>query len=170
MKKFMLILTLLAMISLAHAKAPQKWQRPMLEIAPKATLYIGSVRFGLGADVVFNPFKNLSFRTGVIEMNFGEGGSFFTLNRGQFYQIGSVEVLYYLSMPNMHPYVDAGFSLGVDGGTAFAIGGGMGLDFVMDKRMTFFAEPSIIISDLGEGTETDFVFRFSAGIKLGLIK
>ncbi len=165
-----MIIALLAMISLAHAKAPKKWQRPMLEIAPKATLYIGSVRFGLGADVVFNPFKNISFRTGVIEMNFGEGGSYFSLNRGLFYQIGSVEVLYYLPMPNMRPYIDAGFSLAADGGTAFAIGGGMGLDFVMAKGMTFFAEPSIIISDAGEGFETDFVFRFSAGVKLGLIK
>jgi hypothetical protein len=170
MKKVIMVLVILVLTAQVYAKVPKKWKRPMLELQPKASLYIGSVRFGFGADVIFNPFKNLGFRVGLAELSFGEGYTCFTLNRNSYGQSGSFEVLYYLPMPNMQPYIHGGFGLSANGGTSFALSGGMGLDFVMAKNMAFFAEPGIIIADAGETSDTDFIFRLAAGIKLGLIR
>ncbi|MCK4252752.1 hypothetical protein KAX97_15000 [candidate division WOR-3 bacterium] len=162
MKKIIIVLLLLFCVSTAYAKV---MKRPFVQIAPKASLYIGSVRFGFGAEVVFNPLRNIGFRMDLTEISFGDGGTMFTLNRGT-----SFDVLYYLPMRKMQPYVHAGFGFSANGATVFSIRGGMGFDFAMRKGMKFFVEPGIIISSVsvGEDSDTDVMFRLSAGAKFGI--
>jgi hypothetical protein len=162
MKKLLIVLLLVLCISTAYAK---RYKRPLVQIDPKATLYIGSVRFGFGAEVVFNPLKNLGFRMDLTEISFGDGGTLFTLNRGT-----GFDVLIYIPMKGLQPYAFAGFGLSANGGTNFTIDGGMGFDFVMNKKMNFFVEPGIIISSISVGgvSNTDFMFKVSGGAKFGI--
>jgi len=161
MKKIFIILMLLFFVTTVYARVPK---RPLVQIAPKASLYIGSVRFGIGAEVIFNPLRNIGIRFDATEISFGEGGAVFSLNQG-----AGFDALIYLPMSGMQPYVHAGFGLTANGGTSFSIRGGIGADFVMNKKLTFFAEPGIMIVDQG-AADTDFVFRLSGGAKFGILK
>ncbi|MBA7521298.1 hypothetical protein ES705_13405 [subsurface metagenome] len=164
MKKIIIVLLLVFCVSTAYAKI---MKRPFVQIEPKGTLYIGSVRFGLGTSVIFNPLRNIGFRFNLAEINFGEGGTFFSLNQGFFYEGGSFDILYYLPMRKMQPYIHAGFGLATNGQTMFSIRGGVGLDFAMNKKLALFVEPGIMIIDPG-AADTDFVFRLSGGAKFGI--
>ena len=162
MKKLFIILLLVLCISTAYAK---KAKRPLVQFAPKASLYIGSVRFGVGAEVVFNPLRSLGFRMGLTEVTFGTGGTAFNLNHGT-----SFDIFFYIPMRKLQPYAYAGFGLSANGGTRFSIDGGIGLDFVMSRGMNFFVEPGIVISSISVGgvSNTDFMFRLSGGVKFGI--
>jgi hypothetical protein len=165
MKRLIIVLLLVCCISLVYAKT----KTPFVQLEPKGTLYIGSVRFGIGASVIFNPFANLGFRFNLAEINFGEGGTFFSLNQGFFFEGGSFDVLYHLPMRQLQPYVHAGFGLATNGATVFSIRGGMGLDFTMNRRLTLFVEPGIMIIDAG-GDDTNFYFRCAGGAKFGIFQ
>jgi len=170
MKKVFIILMLLFFVTTVYARVPK---RPLVQIGPRASLYISSIRLGMGAEVVFNPLRFIGVRFDMVEVSFGEGGTFFSLNEGLLYQGcgGSLDVLYYLPIRGLQPYVHSGFGLFTDGDEAnsFFIRGGMGLDFVMNKQTTFFAESGIMIIDPGAG-DTDFIFRLGGGAKFGILK
>jgi hypothetical protein len=166
MKKFIVVALLIFSISFTYAKT----KRPFIQLEPKGTLYIGPVtRFGIGASVIFNPFTNLGVRFNIAEINFGDGGTFFSLNQGFFFEGASFDILYHLPMRQLQPYVHAGFGLAANGGTRFSIRGGMGLDFTMNRKLTLFVEPGIMIIDAG-GEDTDFYFRCAGGAKFGIFQ
>ncbi len=170
MKKLFVVLALVLLVSTAGAKIRKTPRRSLVEIGPKASLYIGDeTRFGIGADVLVNPLRNLAVRFGITEVSFGDGGTWFTLNQGFWYHGGSLDALIYLPMRGMQPYVHAGFGLTANGDASFLIRGGMGFDYTWAQGTDLFVEPGIIIIDPGYG-DTDFVFRLTFGAKFGLLK
>jgi len=162
MKKILIITAVLLLVVAAEAKS----YRSLVEIEPKASLYIGSVRFGLGCDVVFNPLRTVGFRLGVTELSFGDYTQFY-LNHST-----SLDALIYFPMSGMQPYVHTGFGfnmIDVGGGssTFFSIRGGLGLSYPWSRGSNLFVEPGVIISGNGE---TDVWFRLSVGARFGVLK
>ncbi len=164
MKKFLIILVILLSVSAVEAR---RIKHPLIEIGPKASLYISSVRFGIGAEVVCNPLKVVGFRTELIEVSFGDYTNFY-MNAG-----GSLDALIYIPMRGIEPYIHTGFGFNVlsNGGsvTTFAIRAGMGLNYAVNRGTVLFVEPGIIIVDSGVGG-TDAIFRLSFGGRFGLLK
>ena len=168
MKKILIITAILFLVVLAEAK------RPLVEIEPKASLYIGSVRFGIGCDVIFNPLKTVGFRFSGTELSFGDNYTQFYLN---FMNLNSsLDALIYFPMRGMQPYVHTGIGflmLDTDPGgsnTFFTIRGGLGLNYPWSRTANLFVEPGVIITDLGEYSDTDVIFRLSVGARFGLLK
>lgn len=168
MKKIIIIAAILLLVVAAEAK------RSLVEIEPKANLYIGSVRFGIGCDVIFNPLRTVGFRLGVTELSFGDDYTQFYLN---FMNLNSsLDALIYFPMRGMQPYAHAGLGflmLDTDPGgsnTFFTIRGGLGLNYPWSRGSNFFVEPGVIITDLGEFSDTDVIFRLSVGARFGLLK
>lgn len=166
MKKIFIVFAILFFIMFADAKMYKKTKRPLIEIGPKASLYIGSIEFGIGAEVIFNPLKSIGVRLDLTEIRFGDNTSFY-LNHG-----GSLDALIYIPMRGLHPYVHAGFGFNVrDTGTgshtSLEIRAGMGGNYPINRRADLFIEPGIIISGNGD---THTVFRLSFGGRFGIFK
>lgn len=160
MKKITIIVAIMLLVVAAEAK------RPLVEVEPKASLYIGSVRFGLGCDVVFNPLRTVGFRLGVTELSFGDYTQFY-LNQGS-----SLDALIYFPMRGMQPYVHTGFGFNMidteaGSSTYFTIRGGLGLNYPWSRGSNLFVEPGVIISGNGD---TDVWFRLSVGGRFGILK
>ncbi len=152
-KVFLLLVVILVALPLSA--------RPKLEFAPRASLYISSVNFGIGADIIANPTKNIGLRVNLAELIFGDY-TLFTINRP-----GNLEVLLYTPVANIISYFDLIFGLQAgDVATVVTIGGGAGYETTMGKKNKFFLEPSLIIAT-GDG-DTDFTFRLSGGLKFGI--
>jgi hypothetical protein len=167
MKKLFIILAILFMVSSMSAKGIKK---PFVEIAPRTSLYIdGETTFGLGCDLIFNPRRNIGLRIGLAELQFN-GGTHFNLNQGALNALPKIDVLIYMPMRRVQAYIHAGFGLTtVEGFTVLAIGGGMGFDFSMAKGTRLFLEPGIYILNTSNGaSNTDVMFRLSAGAKFGI--
>ncbi len=170
MKKILMILMILLIVSAADAQIRARRNRPLVELAPTARLYISSVRFGIGADIIVNPLRNFGVRFGLTEISFGDDFTYFSLNHGQWWvQGGSLDALFYLPTRGMRPYVHAGFGLAANGETSFVLRGGVGFDYRWDRGTDLFLEPGLLIYDPGYG-DTDFVFRLAAGVKFGIIQ
>jgi len=163
MKKILVVVAILLFIVAAEAKR----YRPLVEVEPKANLYIGSVRFGLGCDILVNPLKTVGFRFSLTELSFGNYTQFY-LNFGS-----SLDALIYFPMRGMQPYVHTGLGfhmLDTDPGgtnTFFTIRGGLGLNYPWSRGTNFFVEPGVIITDNGD---TDVTFRLSVGARFGVLK
>ncbi len=161
MKKILIIGAILLFVVAADAKR----YRSLVEVEPKVSLYIGSVRFGLGCDVIFNPLKTVSFRFGLTELSFGNYTQFY-LNFGN-----SLDALIYFPMRGPQPYVHAGFGFNMIGNggsvTLFSIRGGLGLTYPWSRATNLFVEPGVIITDNGD---TDVTFRLSIGARFGVLK
>lgn len=165
MKKILVVVAILLFVAAADAKIA-KGYRSLVEVEPKASLYIGSVRFGLGCDILVNPLKTVGFRFGLTELSFG-GHTQFYLNHG-----GSLDALFYFPMRGMQPYVHAGFGFHVsdvsgDSRTHFTIRGGLGLNYPWSRATNLFVEPGVIITDNGD---TDVTFRLSVGGRFRVLK
>lgn len=164
MKKFLIIGAILLFVVAADAKS----YRSLVEVEPKASLYIGSVRFGLGCDVIFNPLKTVGFRFSGTELSFGDHYTQFYLNFGS-----SLDALIYFPMRGMQPYVHTGIGFNMidtdPGGsnTFFTIRGGLGLTYPWSRGTNLFVEPGVIITDNGD---TDVTFRLSVGGRFGVLK
>jgi hypothetical protein len=159
MKKLLIVIAILLFVVAAEAKR----YRSLVEVEPKASLYIGSVRFGLGCDILINPLKTVGFRF--------SGTTQFYLNHG-----GSLDALFYFPMRDMQPYVHAGFGFYVidpdpgDSNTFFTIRGGLGLSYPWSRGANLFVEPGVIITDPGDRGDTDVIFRLSVGARFGILK
>jgi len=141
--------------------------RPRLEFSPRGSLYISSVNFGIGADVIVNPTKTFGLRVNLAEVVFGDATAF-SLNSGNLFSFSNFDILYYTDIAGLFSYVDIIFGLlSQDAGTSIAIGGGLGLEKYMEKGNYVFLEPALIFTD-GPFTENDLVFRTSFGMKLGI--
>jgi len=165
MKKILIIGVILLFVVAADAKR----YRSLVEVEPKANLYIGSVRFGIGCDVIFNPLKTVGFRFSGTELSFG-GHTQFYLNHG-----GSIDALFYFPMRGPQPYVHAGFGFHVsdvsgDSRTHFTMRGGLGLTYPWSRATNLFVEPGVIITDPGDWGDTDVILRLSVGARFGVLK
>jgi hypothetical protein len=163
MKKLFIIMAMLFIISSVDAKI---FKRSLIEIGPKANLYIKNedVQFGIGVEVVVNPLRSVGFRFNLTEIRFDPTTFYF--NRE-----GSIDAFVYIPMQNMQLYVLAGIGLkthetGAGTQTHYSIQGGLGLNYPLNQRTTLFAEPAVIISGNGE---TDVSFRVSVGGRFGII-
>lgn len=167
MKKLLIVIAILLFVVAAEAKR----YRSLVEVEPKASLYIGSVRFGLGCDILINPLKTVGFRFSGTELSFGNDYTQFYLNHG-----GSLDALFYFPMRGMQPYVHAGIGFLVldtdpgDSNTFFTIRGGLGLNYPWSRGTNLFVEPGVIITDPGDWGDTDVIFRLSVGARFGILK
>jgi hypothetical protein len=143
--------------------------RPTFELAPRASLYISSVHFGLGTDLIINPTKNVGLRIGIAELLLGDN-TVFSLNSLSQNLLSNVELLLYTSPPlgGIISYFDFAFGLIAGDGTLLTIGGGAGYETRMGKSNKVFLEPSIIITTGGDNT--DVAFRLSGGLKFGIFR
>ncbi len=167
MKKFLMILAVLLIVSTAEARTLKK---PLIEIAPRASVYLSEDNaFGIGSDVVFNPFRNIGFRLEAVELLFNDG-TYFMLNHGTFKTLPKIDALIYIPMQQMSPYIHTGFGLVTgEGATLLALGGGMGFDLYMRRGTTLFIEPGLYILHFSNGmSDTDVLFRLSFGAKFGI--
>jgi hypothetical protein len=160
MKKIAIIAVLLFLVVAGEAKGS------LIEVEPKASLYIGSVRFGLGCDVIVNPLKNVGFRLSFTELSFGDYTQFY-LNMGN-----SLDALIYFPVRGIQPYVHTGFGFNMidtDAGssTYYTIRGGLGLNYPWSRNSILFVEPGVIIAGNGE---SDVWFRLSVGARFGIIR
>ena len=171
MKKFVVLLILLVAVSSLQAKVTRS-SRALLEIGPKGSLYLleGSdddVRFGIGAEIVVNPLRNIGLRMDITELSFGEYTLFY-LNQG-FYRGMTLDALIYFPMSGMQPYFHTGFGFSTwsngESHTDYSIRAGMGFIFNMRGGTDLFLEPGIIITGNGD---TDVIFRTSFGARFGM--
>jgi hypothetical protein len=174
MKKILVVIAILLFVAAADAKIA-KGYRSLVEVEPKASLYIGSVRFGIGCDVIFNPLKTVGFRFSATELSFGDDQTQFYLNFS--FLNSSLDALIYFPMRGMQPYVHTGIGFLMldtdpgDSNTFFTIRGGLGLTYPWSRTTNLFVEPGVIITDLGDwGNDTDVTFRLSVGARFGVFK
>ncbi len=167
MKKLVVILILLVAVSAVHAKVTRS-SRALVEIGPKGTLYLAEgpdndVRFGIGAEIVINPVRNIGIRMDITELSFGEYTLFY-LNQGL-----TLDALIYFPMRGMQPYFHTGFGFTTvsngESTTFYSIRAGMGFNFRMKGGTDLFLEPGIIIAGNGD---TDLIFRTSFGARFGM--
>lgn len=164
MKKVIFLVTLILVVWPGEAARLPK--RPLIELGPKASLYIGSVRFGLGAEMVVNPLRSLGLRMDLAELSFGDGGTRFYFNRL------ALDALIYIPVRGMKPYGFLGFGLSANGATNLEFRGGLGLNYAVARGTDLFIEPGVIIhySDAGAESNTDATFRLSLGARFGVLK
>jgi hypothetical protein len=167
MKKFVVLLILLVAVSSLQAKVTRS-SRALVEIGPKGTLYLAEgpgndVRFGLGAEIVVNPVRNIGIRMDITELSFGEYTLFY-INQGM-----SLDALIYFPMKGMQPYFHTGFGFTTrsngESVTFYSIRAGLGFNFRMKGGTDLFVEPGINITGNGD---TDLVFRTSFGARFGM--
>jgi len=166
MKKAITVALLLLMVGVSLGAARRPAQRPLIELGPKASLYIGSVRFGFGAELVINPLKNAGLRFDITELSFGDGNTQFYFNTRSI----SIDGMIYLPMSGINPYAFLGFGLAANGGTDVLFRGGLGFNYPMTRGTDLFLEPGIIIDYNSDADDTDVTFRLSLGGRFGLIK
>lgn len=166
MKKGMTIALLLLMVGVSLGAARRPAQRPLIELGPKASLYVGSVRFGLGAELIINPLKNAGIRFDITELSFGDGDTQFFLNIRHI----SIDGMLYLPMKGINPYAFLGFGLAANGGTDVIFRGGLGLNYPLTRGTDLFLEPGLIIDHNSVADDTDVIFRLSLGGRFGLLK
>ena len=174
MKKILVILIMVLVVSSLEAKIGKRYGRSMLQVEPRASFYIndaatGETVFGLACDFIFNPFPSLGFRIGLTELRFN-GGTVFSMNYGSPALLPSIDGLFYISMRGVQPFVHAGLGLVTrEGFTLLAVGGGMGFDYFLNRSTAFSIEPGIYIVNQSNGeSDTEVVFRLTVGVKFDL--
>jgi hypothetical protein len=171
MKKLLLVITILCLMSTMEAKV-SKYRRSTLDIEPRFSFYtdFDDTQFGLGGDIIFNPFKRIGVRVEFAELLF-DGGTFFFLNHGILKAMPKLDVLVYMAGRQMQPYIHTGFGLVTgEGATYLIFGGGMGVDYYVNKNMAFNFEPGLYFRHASNGTsDSDLLLRLSAGAKFALL-
>jgi len=172
MKKTIIFALLLMLF--AQAKGIKRFTHSVVDIAPKASLYIGEdAYFGIGAECVVNPVRQIGIRLNIAEITFGNGTHFY-LNSGAWVLSGlSLDGLFYIPMTEIEPYVHGGLGFEIfdppgpgDTHTFFSFRFGMGLNYSINPKTKVFVEPGIIIYDAGN---TETVFRLSFGARFGIL-
>jgi hypothetical protein len=165
-KLVIVFVVILFVVSSMNARSYRRVQRSVIELAPKATLYIGDdTDFGIGVEGIFNPTRNFGLRLNLTELRFDN--TTFCLNYWQ-----SLDALFYYPMSGWDTYFHAGFGMiSIDtGGSSWNIyefRGGMGFNYPMSSNYLFFVEPGLII--MGNG-DTDVILRVAAGLKFGMVR
>ncbi len=171
MKKFIIFIIIL--IFFAQAKGFKR-QFAVLELAPKASMYIGNdAYFGIGGECIINPIKQIGLRMTFTEVVFGNGTRFY-LNSGGWVASGlSIDGLFYIPMTEIEPYVHGGLGFEIfdppgqaDTQTFFSFRFGMGFNYSLNLKTKLFVEPGIIVYDAGD---TEALFRLSFGARFGVL-
>ncbi len=168
MKKFTILVLLLIFVGVSHAAIRRSAKRPLIELGPKASIYIGSVRGGFGAELIANPLRNFGLRMDLAEFSFGDGEEVFYFNLRSL----SLDGMIYLPISGIRPYAFFGFGLGADGHTDMAFRGGLGFNYSVTRNTDLFMEPGMLIfyNSARDGDETDVWFRFSMGGRFGILR
>jgi hypothetical protein len=168
MKKATILLLLLLFVTLGGAAIRRSPKRPLIELGPKASIYIGSVRGGFGAELIANPLRNFGLRMDLTELSFGDGGTEFYFNLRSL----SLDGMIYMPVAGLRPYAFVGFGLGANGRTNLAFRGGMGFNYSVTRSTDVFIEPGMIVTYVDDGGEdvTDVWFRFSMGGRFGILR
>jgi len=171
MKKVALVIAILVMVSIVDAKVSSR-RRSTLDIEPRFSFYtdFDETQFGLGGDVIFNPFKRIGVRLEFAELLFNEGTVFF-LNHGVLKTMPKIDVLVYMAGSQLQPYIHVGFGLVTGEGATFLImGGGLGIDYFVSKKMAFSFEPGLYFRHASNGTsDSDLLLRLTAGTKFAVL-
>ena len=172
MKKVVLLMVILIAVSTMDAAASKKLRKSVLDIGTRFSFYtdFDDTQFGLGCDFVFNPFKNIGLRVELAELLFN-GGTLFSLNHGAFKTFPKTDLLIYLTGREIQPYLHAGFGLVTgDGLTFIMMGGGMGIDYYMNRKFALTLEPGLYFMHASDGaSESDLLLRISAGTKFSIM-
>ncbi len=158
------VVILLVFASLVHGRMYRRAGRSAIELAPKATLYIGDdTDFGIGVEGIFNPTPRFGLRLDLAELRF-DNTTFF-LN---YYQ--SMDAVFYYPMSGWDTYFHVGFglvSISSNGGSwnFYSFRGGMGFNYPMGRTYDFFVEPGLIFTGNGE---SDVMLRIAFGLKFGM--
>ena len=167
MKKVIIILFLLSVFIIGEAQTRKSAKRPIIELGPKASLYIGSLRFGFGAELLVNPLRNLGLRFDLTEVSFGDDNTRFSFNLRDI----SVDGVLYMQMQEITPYAFIGFGLAANENTTnVAFRGGLGFNYSITRSTDIFVEPGAIITYNSYAEDTDIWFRLSLGGRFGLIR
>jgi len=168
MKKLTILILLFVLIGTGNAAIRRSLRRPLIEVGPKASLYIGSVRGGFGAEFIVNPIRNFGLRMDLAELSFGDGATEFFFNLRSL----SLDGMIYLPVSGIRPYAFLGFGIGADGHTDMAFRGGLGFNYSVTRSTDLFMEPGMMIfyNSSRDGDETDVWFRFSMGGRFGILR
>jgi hypothetical protein len=167
MKKTIIISLVLCAVIMGHAQTRKSAKRPLIELGPKASLYIGSLNFGIGAELLINPTRNVGLRFGLAELRFGEDDTRFSLNLRDL----SMDGILYIPMEGIKPYAFLGFGIVTQNNTNLEFRGGLGFNYSVTRSTDIFVEPGAIFAynSYDEGS-TDIWFRLSVGGRFGLIR
>lgn len=169
MKKTLIILLILCAVMIGQAQTRKTAKRPTIELGPKASLYIGSLGFGIGAELLVNPSRSFGLRFDLAELRFGDDGTRFSVNLREL----SLDGIIYIPMQDIKPYAFLGLGLATDEDqTNFQFRGGLGFNYSVTRKTDIFVEPGAIISHYSSGdySNTDVWFRLSVGGRFGLIR
>ena len=171
MKKLLLVLTILILVSPLEAKV-SRWRRSTLDIEPRFSFYtdFDETQFGFGSDIIFNPFKRIGVRVELTELLFN-GGTIFFLNHGILKTMPKLDILVYMPGRQMKPYIHTGFGLVTgDGATFLMFGGGLGVDYYVNRKTAFNFEPGLYFAHASNGVrDSDLLLRLSAGVKFSIL-
>jgi hypothetical protein len=172
MKKITLVLAFLILVSVMDAKVTRARRSSILDIEPRFTFYtdFDDTQFGIGGDLIFNPFKRIGVRVELAELLFNEGTVFF-LNHGVLKIMPKLDVLVYLPARQIQPYIHTGFGLVTgDGATYLIMGGGLGADYYVSRNMALSFEPGLYFAHASNGTsDSDLLLRLTAGAKFSIL-
>jgi hypothetical protein len=168
MKKLTILILLVLLVGVSHAAIRRSLKRPLIEIGPKASLYIGSVRGGFGAEFIVNPLRNFGLRMDLAELSFGDGPTEFYFNLRSL----SLDGMLYMPVSGIRPYAFLGFGIGADGNTDLQFRGGLGFNYSVTRSTDLFMEPGMMIIYNGgrDDDNTDVWFRFSMGGRFGILR
>lgn len=171
MKKVLFVILIIILVTPMQAKV-SRWRRSTLDIAPRFSFYTDfeETHLGLGGDIIFNPFKRIGVRVEFAEILFN-GGTIFYLNHGFLNTMPKLDVLVYMPGRQIQPYIHAGFGLVTgEGLTILIFGGGMGIDYYVNKKMAFTFEPGLYFASVSNGvSDSDLLLRLSAGVKFAVL-
>lgn len=166
-RKYLIVLAVVFLVaSSANARMVRRGRRSLIELGPKASLYIGDdTNFGIGLETIFNPVGGFGLRLNLAELIFDNTTLYLNFNE-------SLDALFYYPMSGLDTYFHAGFGLisfdtGQGSTTIYSIRGGIGFNHRLNRTYDLFVEPGLIITGNGN---SDVVFRLSAGVKFGVLK
>lgn len=166
-RKYLIVVVMILLIaSAADARMVRRAGRSLVELAPKATIYIGDdTDFGIGLEGIFNTSSKFGVRLDLAEIRFDN--TTFYLN---FWQ--SLDGLFYYPIGAMDSYFHAGFGLisidtGAGSSTYYTFRGGMGFNFPVGRAYDLYFEPGLIITGNGD---SDVILRLAGGMKFGVVR
>jgi hypothetical protein len=172
MKIAILALATLVCVSLVDARVTRAQRSSIVDIQPRFSFYtdFDDTHFGIGGDLIFNPFKRIGVRVEAAELLFN-GGTVFFLNHGILNTMPKLDILIYMPARQIQPYIHTGFGLVTgDGATYLIMGGGIGVDYYVRRNMAFSFEPGLYFAHASNGTsDSDLLLRLTAGVKFSIL-
>ncbi len=167
MKKTIIISLLICAFVIGQAQTRKMAKKPLIELGPKASMYIGSLNFGIGAELLINPARNFGLRLGLTELRFGDADTRFSINLHDL----SLDGILYIPMEGIKPYAFLGAGLSTQTNTNIEFRAGLGFNYSVTRSTNIFVEPGAIVNytSYNEGN-TDIGFRLSIGGRFGLIR